>query len=96
MNNLNLAAIGNCQISALLDAKARIVWFCSPRLDGDPVFSALLSGQDEPEQGFYDVIIDNFAGSEQRYMRNTAIVETILRDRIGGSVRILDSDVSDR
>ncbi len=90
MNNLNLAAIGNCQISALLDERGKVVWFCSPRLDGDPVFSALLSGQDEPELGFYDVIIDDFSASEQRYVRNTAVVETILHDNIGGSVRILD------
>ena len=84
MNNLNLAAIGNCQIAALLDEKGRVVWFCSPRLDSEPVFSALLSGQDEPEHGFFDVLIDDYASSEQRYVRNTAVVETILHDRSGG------------
>lgn len=90
MNSLNLAAIGNCQISALLDDKGRIVWFCAPRLDGDPVFSALLSGQNEPEHGFFDIVIDGYASSEQRYLRNTAVVETILHDGHGGSLRILD------
>jgi GH15 family glucan-1,4-alpha-glucosidase len=41
---LNLAVIGNCQISALIDTVGRIVWACLPRHDGDPVFCSLLGG----------------------------------------------------
>ncbi|MES3012363.1 MAG: trehalase-like domain-containing protein, partial [Pseudomonadota bacterium] len=40
--NLNLGMIGNCTISALIDAQARMVWCCMPRFDSDPVFHALL------------------------------------------------------
>jgi hypothetical protein len=42
--DLNLAVIGNCQIAALIDATGSIIWACLPRLDGDPVFNALLNG----------------------------------------------------
>ena len=50
MATLDLAAIGNCAIASLIDRNARHVWFCFPRLDGDPVFSALINGED-PQQG---------------------------------------------
>ena len=39
---LDLAVIGNCTVSALIDSRARIVWCCMPRMDGDPVFYALV------------------------------------------------------
>ena len=39
---LDLWPIGNCQASALIDRAGRMVWGCVPRVDGDPVFSALL------------------------------------------------------
>ncbi len=35
--NLELAVIGNCEIAALIDADATIVYCSLPRLDGDPV-----------------------------------------------------------
>ena len=38
--SLNLGMVGNCAISALIDAQARVVWACMPRFDGDPVFHA--------------------------------------------------------
>jgi GH15 family glucan-1,4-alpha-glucosidase len=90
MNNRDLALIGNCQIAALIDADASIVWYCAPRLDGDPVFSALLSGNDHPDNGVCDLAIQDHVSSEQRYLRNSAIVETILRDRHGGALRVID------
>lgn len=90
MSNLNLALIGNCQIAALINADAGIVWYCVPRLDGDPVFSALLSGSDSPENGSCTVEVRDHAGSEQRYRRNSAVVETVLRDGHGGVVRVVD------
>ena len=42
MTNLNLWPIGNCQVSALIDGQAGFVWGCQPRVDGDPLFCALL------------------------------------------------------
>ncbi|MGN6124350.1 MAG: glycoside hydrolase family 15 protein, partial [Sphingomonas oligoaromativorans] len=42
--NLDLWPIGNCQVSGLVDRAGRLVWACLPRVDGEPVFSSLLSG----------------------------------------------------
>ena len=46
---MNYGVIGNCQVAALVDEQARMVWACLPRPDGDPVFSCLL--QKEGGQG---------------------------------------------
>jgi GH15 family glucan-1,4-alpha-glucosidase len=89
MASLNLAAIGNCSIASLITPDGSHVWHCYPRLDGDPVFNALLAG-DAPEAGFFDVVLRNSVKSEQRYLPNTAIVETILHDSAGQSLRMLD------
>jgi GH15 family glucan-1,4-alpha-glucosidase len=90
MSDLELAVIGNCQIAALLDRRARVVWACVPRFDGDPTFCSLLNGNGEAEAGFYDVELQAFARSEQRYVPNTAIVETVLYDGSGAAVKIID------
>jgi GH15 family glucan-1,4-alpha-glucosidase len=87
--SLDLAVIGNSNIAALVDRHGAIVWGCWPRFDGDPLFSALLDG-DDPQGGFFSIGLDDEASSEQRYLRNTAIVETILTDRDGAAFRILD------
>jgi GH15 family glucan-1,4-alpha-glucosidase len=89
MSTLELAVIGNCAISSLIDRKGRHVWHCRPRLDGDPVFSALVNGED-PAAGFMDVELSDFAESTQSYIRNTAVVETVLKDSQGHGVRIVD------
>jgi len=90
MSSLDLAMIGNCTVSALLDAKGRIVWSCLPRFDGDPVFCALLDDHEGGDKGFYDVELLDCAGSEQRYRENSAIVVTTLYDSAGGAVEITD------
>ena len=73
---LDYAVIGNCRIAALCDVKARILWWCFPRFDGDPVFSRMLAGDEE--KGFCDVVLENQAKSVSTYDRNTPIVETVL------------------
>ena len=91
MSNLDLAVIGNCSFSALLDRQARIVWSCRPRYDGDPVFCALLDGGEAArDYGFFDVEVEDFARSEQRYLHNTAIVVTTLYDTHGSAIEITD------
>jgi GH15 family glucan-1,4-alpha-glucosidase len=85
---LDLAVIGNCRIAALVNPTGRIVWWCFPRFDSDPVFSRLLAGDEE--KGFCDVVLADLAQSRSAYIRNTAIVETILEDKHGGRVRIVD------
>lgn len=89
--NLDLGLIGNCQVSALIDRQGRYVWSCLPRLDGDPVFCSLLRHDEENnQQGFFAVELEGYIESTQRYLRNTAILETILATADGTKVRILD------
>lgn len=88
MQSLQLAAIGNCRTAALVDQRGKLVWWCFPRLDGDPIFSRLLSGDEE--KGFSDVVLDRLAESKSEYLRNTAIVSTILTSEDGARVRITD------
>lgn len=85
---LDLAVIGNCRTAALLDPAARIVWWCFPRFDGDPVFCRLLAGAEE--NGFADVVLEDLAESSSEYIRNTAIVTTTMRDRHGGAIKVTD------
>jgi GH15 family glucan-1,4-alpha-glucosidase len=89
LSNLELAMIGNCNIAALLDERARIVWGCFPRFDGDPLFCALLKREDA-DTGFFEIGLDGMARSEQAYRRNTAIIETVLAADDGSAVRITD------
>ncbi|HEX2581225.1 MAG TPA: glycoside hydrolase family 15 protein [Dongiaceae bacterium] len=86
--DLNLAVIGNCATAALADRRGRIVWWCYPQLDGDPVFSYLLKGG--ADQGFTDIQLEGMTRTEARYLRNSAILETILEDDRGNLVRITD------
>jgi GH15 family glucan-1,4-alpha-glucosidase len=85
---LDLALIGNGRTAALLDTQARLVWWCYPRFDGDPVFCRLLSGKEE--KGFSDVVLADLAETHSEYQRNTAIVTTTLTARDGASLRITD------
>ena len=85
---LDLAVIGNGRTAALLNPDARIVWWCLPRYDGDPVFCRLISG--EEEKGFTDVVLDRMVETRSDYVRNTAIVVTDLIDAAGNAVRVTD------
>ncbi len=91
MSNLNLGLIGNCQVAALLDEKATMVWSCLPQFDSDPVFCRLLRKDDEADlPGFFAIELEDFASSHQEYGTNSAIVHTTLTDQQGGSIRITD------
>ena len=90
VSDLELAVIGNCNIGALLDERARIVWCCMPRFDSDPVFCSLLNGQSNQDHGFYDVELQDFDRAEQVYEENSAIVKTTLHDKAGAAVEITD------
>lgn len=89
--SLSLALIGNCSISALVDDRARMVWCCIPRFDGDPVFHALL---DSPEgighEGLMEVELEGLHRWEQAYDAGTAIVRTRLFDAQGQGVEVVD------
>ena len=88
--NLDLAPIGNCSASALIDRRGRFVWSCLPRVDGDPVFCRLLDRTDEARPGVWSIEVANLATTEQKYLRNTAVLSTVLTDANGASLEILD------
>jgi len=88
---VNYGVIGNCQVAALIDEQARMVWACLPRPDGDPVFSALLQKEGgDSDKGVFAIDMIDLTRSEQTYLRNSAIIETRLYDMHGGALRILD------
>jgi GH15 family glucan-1,4-alpha-glucosidase len=87
-HGLDLAVVGNGRTAALVEPTSRIVWWCFPNFDGDPIFCRLLSGTEE--KGFCEVVLDEAVDVASEYLRNTAIVSTTLTDRRGGVVRITD------
>lgn len=94
MTSLDLAVIGNCMISALVDRRAQIVWSCFPRFDGDPVFSALLDSppaQSEGDQrGVFAIDMVGMQTCEQAYLENTAVLVSTLTDSHGNVLEITD------
>ena len=88
MNTLDLALIGNCTVGALVDARAKIVWGCFPRFDGDPVFCSLLRNTDD--YGFSAIELADCERTEQHYLENTAILVTRLYDCHGGGIEVTD------
>jgi GH15 family glucan-1,4-alpha-glucosidase len=87
--SLDLGIVGNGSFAALIDGRGRVVWTCVPAFDGDPTFCALLSPTVH-EGGDYVIELEDFASAEQRYLTNTAVLHTILRDSNGGAIEITD------
>ncbi len=90
MQSLDLAVVGNCQVAALIDSMARVVWMCLPRPDGDPVFGALLGGDTPACAGEFAVEMRGGQESVQRYIGHSAVLETIVSDGNGGAIRVTD------
>jgi GH15 family glucan-1,4-alpha-glucosidase len=92
MNSLDLAVIGNCNIAALVNRQADIVWMCFPRLDGDPVFCSLLNDQAERQQaeGLFSIEMTGLISCDQAYLENTAILVSVLTDDKGSAIEITD------
>ena len=88
MNDLNLAVIGNNTSCALIGRTGRISFCGLPQFDADPVFCSLLNGDEDT--GYWDFAVEDFERAAQKYIENTAIVETLLYDRHGGIVRVTD------
>jgi GH15 family glucan-1,4-alpha-glucosidase len=90
---LDLFPIGNCAASALVDRAGRYVWACAPRVDGDPVFCALLDDRDpadETARGLWAIDVEGAVEVTQAYLRNTPILRTEIRNADGAAVEILD------
>lgn len=89
--SLDLAMVGNCAISALIDAQARVVWCCLPRFDGDPLFLSLIDSPAGLEaDGSWAIELQGCVHSEQHYEPGTAVLRTTQRDDRGGVIRITD------
>jgi GH15 family glucan-1,4-alpha-glucosidase len=86
-----LGLIGNCQIAALVDTQATIVWACLPQFDSDPTFCSLLRQDSARDKlGSFGIKVLELARCEQEYITNTAVLVTTLYDTNGGAVRITD------
>jgi GH15 family glucan-1,4-alpha-glucosidase len=88
-SSLELWPIGNCQVSALIDRAASIVWGCVPRVDGDPTFCSLVN-DDQQDVGIWRFALEGQLRSSQRYVRNTPILITRLEAADGSAVEITD------
>ncbi|MFV0298766.1 MAG: glycoside hydrolase family 15 protein [Hyphomicrobiaceae bacterium] len=87
--SLDLAMIGNCCLSALVDNRGRIVWSCFPRFDGDPVFHQLLGAPKDASGGVFEIELEGFKAARQEYLPNTAVLRTVLEGETG-SIEIID------
>jgi GH15 family glucan-1,4-alpha-glucosidase len=83
--NLELGIIGNGTVAALIDEHASVAWLCLPRLDGEPVFNSLVGGE-----GAFSVTLSGLCNTQQKYLKNTAIIETVLEADDGSAVMITD------
>lgn len=82
----DLALIGNCQLSALVERTGGVVWCCLPRFDSEPVFSTLL---DHDDGGRFEIGPAADVLGVQRYVDNTNVLETTFSSE-EGTFRILD------
>jgi GH15 family glucan-1,4-alpha-glucosidase len=92
MSDLDLWPIGNCQVSALADGAAGLVWACQPRVDGDPMFCSLLDpkGESAVPRGEWRIGLENQVSAEPRYLKNTPILATRLADADGAVAEVFD------
>jgi len=88
---MDMAIIGNCAVSALIDTQGDVVWCCMPRFDSTPVFHALLgTSSGDGETGRLLVELEHMVRTEQAYDQGTAILRTRLFDAQGQAIEITD------
>ncbi len=94
MNSLDLGLIGNSRTSALIDTSARIVWWCYPHFDSNPLCCSLLRSDEKNQAadafGFIDLLFDGSHTVRQFYQRNSAILQTRLQDTAGNVIDVTD------
>lgn len=90
--SLDLWPIGNCQVSALVDRNGRFVWACVPRVDGEPLFAALIDGDANREEatGLWAIDLVGGVSVEQEYLRNTPILVSRHVDEAGNAIEVID------
>ena len=94
MSHLDLGLIGNSRTSALIDREARIVWWCYPHFDSNPLCCSLLRSEEQsrsPEAfGYIDLLFPSSHSVRQIYQRNSAILQTRLEDDAGNVIDVTD------
>jgi len=80
------ALIGDTSSAALVGRDGSVDWLCLPRFDSPACFAALLGG---PEHGRWLLGPVEEAVSSQRYVEDSAVLETVHRTD-SGVVRVLD------
>jgi hypothetical protein len=85
MSSLELGIIGNGTIAGLIGELGEVTWLCLPRLDGEPVFNSLVGGSGE-----FSVELVGQCRARQRYIHNTAVLETELEAEDGSAILITD------
>lgn len=94
MSHLDLGLVGNSRTSALIDKEARIVWWCYPHFDSNPLCCSLLRSEESKGAdgafGFIDLLFDGSRTVRQAYQRNSAILLTRLQDAAGNVIEVTD------
>ena len=72
-----------------MDRTGALVWGCVPRVDGDPIFCALLNA-DRRDAGIWRFELEGQTSVEQHYERNTAILVTRIEAADGSAIEIRD------
>jgi len=91
MATLDLGLIGNSRTSALINQYAKIVWWCYPHFDSDPICCSLLQPNSTGEQsGLIDIQLDDMENAEQYYERNSPVLVTRLSDAKGNCIEVID------
>ncbi len=94
MSHLDLGLIGNSRTSALIDRQARIVWWCYPHFDSNPLCCSLLRSEEKNRSpdafGFIDLLFPSSRTVRQAYQRNSAILQTRLEDDSGNVIDVTD------
>lgn len=87
MSQLDFGLIGNCQISALIDKNAEVVWCCMPRFDSPAIFASLL---DSEIGGGWSIEPFHKWESRQSYIRNTNVLITYFKQLDGAEYEVID------
>ena len=94
MSQLDLGLVGNSRTSALIDRDARIVWWCYPHFDSNPLCCSLLRSDEKNRAadafGFIDLLFEDSHTVRQYYQRNSAILQTRLQDGAGNVIDVTD------
>jgi GH15 family glucan-1,4-alpha-glucosidase len=67
------ALVGDTRTTALVSAGGSVDWLCFPRPESEPVFGALVGGE---EGGSFSVAVVGGRATNRRYLDGTAVVET--------------------